>query len=459
MKFLRSVFFFLLFLRKLSKLGLLIHIAAIAKKRNLYAYIISLIFAPIYTIFIYRYASYNLASAIEKLGPVFVKFGQTLSTRPDIIGEEIAHILRSLQDKLQSFPSGIAKQIIEQETGAEIILIFSHFEEKEVAAASIAQVYKACLLNGEEVAIKVLRPDVGCLYKRDVNILKSIAYLIQLLFHEFRNIKLVESILVFESAMKQEMDFRNEAAHCAFMFDNFAQDESVKIPKVYWNYSTSKVLVLEWINGISIYDKKALEEANLDVTNSLRKLAVSFFNQAFRDGFFHADLHPGNILITFDGRVAFLDFGIVGFLSERDRIAMAEILYSLITKNYYRVAEIHKEIGFIPEATNLQEFALACRIVGEPVVNRAVNLVSVGHLLENLQKITSSFGMQTQPQLIMLQKTIIVVEGLGKILAPDVNMWHLAEPWIKKWASKNLGLDAKIIRYFKRATSLIAQKI
>ncbi|MDX1916741.1 MAG: 2-polyprenylphenol 6-hydroxylase [Rickettsiaceae bacterium] len=456
MKLIYSFFATLFFIRRLAKFGLFAYLSRALENRTIN--LISLLFAPIYTLFIHNQKKFNLAKSVEKLGPVFIKFGQTLSTRPDIIGNNTAELLRKLQDNISSFDTKLAKKIIESELGASIDSIFADFADKEIASASIAQVYKATLKNDEHVAVKVLRPDVYSLYKKDILVLKSLAYILQRIFSDLRNIKLIESVLIFEKVMNQEMDFKNEAAYCSSISDNFANDATVKIPKVYWSYTSSKVLVLEWIDGISIYDKNSLLEAQLDVKLCLQKLSVAFFNQAFRDGCFHADLHPGNILITQEGKVAFLDFGIVSFLSERDRLAIAEILYCLITKNYYRVAEIHKEIGFIPENVNLHEFAIACRIVGEPIINRAANLISVGHLLENLQKITSSFGMQTQPQLIMLQKTIIVLEGIGTILASDVNMWHLAEPWIKKWASKNLGLDAKILRYLRTLITNISCK-
>ncbi len=457
MKILHSLISLVFFLRKVSRLGLLIYISEKTFSKQLY--FLSLIFAPIKTLFHFSGTSqYNLATNIEKLGPVFVKFGQTLSTRPDIIGEDIASSLRSLQDRLEPFDTVIAKKIIEKELRSTIESVFSEFDEQPIASATISQVYKAKLKNSEIVAVKVLRPTIILSYQRDISVLRSIAHLVKFCCTSFKHIKIIESVKIFEKTMKSEMDFRNEAAYCSAMRDNFMADTSVVIPHIYWDYTTSKILVLEWIDGISIYSKESLMSNGADLTDVLAKLAVAFFNQAFRDGFFHADLHPGNILITKHGQIAFIDFGIISFLSERDRLAMAEILYCLICRDYYRVAEIHRDIGFVPQDINLQEFSIVCRIAGEPMVNKSANAVSVGNLLDSLHKITNEFGMETQPQLLMLQKTILVLEGIGKILAPEVNMWHLAEPWIKKWASKNLGFDAKVTRVLREYLRAVIKK-
>ncbi|MDX1924605.1 MAG: 2-polyprenylphenol 6-hydroxylase [Rickettsiaceae bacterium] len=448
MKIFRSLLSFVLVLNKSARIGLLCYIGAQNQARSVI--FLSFLLAPFSTIYHLRSRhTKNLAAKIEKLGPVFIKFGQSMSSRPDIIGKELAMSLRSLQDNLKPFSTRKAKEIITQELGRPINQLFKNFTDEPIASASISQVHKAELHDGSVVAVKILRPDVELKYIEDIKTIKALAILAKRLIRKFKNIKLLDIVSVFEKTMKSELNFQNEAASCSALYDNFVDDDSVLMPKIFWDYSTRKVLVLEWLEGISIYDIEGLKANGIDEKDVLRKLATSFFNQSFRDGFFHADLHPGNIFITKDGRVAFLDFGIVSYLSERDRLAMAEILYCLIKRDYYRVAEIHMDIGFIPEYTNLHEFAIACRVVGEPIVNQSAHIISIGHLLENLYKMTSEFGMQTQPQLIMLQKTIIVLEGIGKILAPSENMWQLAEPWIKKWATQNLGFDAKIIRAIK----------
>lgn len=444
-------------MRRLSSEKILCIIARNLTKTHIY--FLSFIFAPIKTIsFLVRAKSHiKLDRAFKKLGPIFIKFGQTLSTRPDLIGAEISESLKSLQDSLDPFTTKEVNNILSRDLGERFNDIFSLFDYTPVAAASIAQVHKAQLKNGQDVAVKILRPNIGRFYKKDINLLYSLARIGNLILSKAKQLKLIEAVKIFEESMKFELNLVNEASACSQIYDNMADDENIVIPKVYWDYTTKNILVLEWIDGVSIYNSKDIEELNLSKKEITKKLAISFLNQSFRDGFFHADLHPGNILVRKDGKIAFIDFGIIGKLSDRDRIAMAEVLYCLLNKNYKRVAEIHVEIGFIPKDTDIVGFALACRAATEPIIGKPTNDISIGHLVENLFKIISDFGMQTQPQLILLQKNILLVEGIGKILAPEVNMWNLAEPWVKKWASKNLTYDAKIIKFIQQSIKKIAK--
>jgi ubiquinone biosynthesis protein len=452
------MFDLILLLRKASSTGLLIILSQLLKRKSLI--LLSFIFSPINSLlYIIKLKNADICTSLEKLGTIFVKFGQALSTRADIIGEDIAESLKSLQDNLQPFETKVAISIFEEEFNTKISEIFKEFDKNPVAAASIAQVHKAKLLNGKEVAVKILRPNIRNKYQRDIKLLYKIADFSKRFIRIFANIKLVEAVRIFEKTMNQELDLKNEAANCSALSDLNSKDENIIIPRIYWDYSNSRVITMEWIDGVSIYDKKLLEFHGFKCEEITKKIAISFFNQAFTDGFFHADLHPGNILVTNSGKIAFLDFGIVGFLSEKDRLGLAEILYSLLKKDYYRVAEIHQEIGFVPSDINLHEFAIACRAVSEPIVGKPANKLSVGHLIENLIRMTSEFGMQTQPQLILLQKNIILLEGLGQILAPDVNMWNLAEPWITKWAKVNLGFDAKLLRLAKKLIQNLKKEI
>ena len=258
--------------------------------------------------------------------------------------------------------------------------------------------------------------------------------------------------------MHQELDFTLEAASASEMRDNAKNDDDIIIPKVYWDFTSHDILTTQWIEGISIYDKKALQKAGLDTIDISAKIAVMFFGQAYRDGVFHADLHPGNIFVCKDGRIALVDFGIMGRLPEKDRLAVAEILHAFLKRDYIRVAQIHIDVGYVPANTDLTLFAQNCRAIGEPIVGMSSHEISVGKLLTQLFKMTKTFGMETQPQLLMIQKTTVVVEGIGRMLNPDMNLWKLAEPWIKKWAIKNISPEAKILRMVKRILQELEQK-
>lgn len=448
MKTIYDLIAFLVFTRKLAFYGFLIELAKASNSNFLY--FLSFILSPLSSL---RYSSdkskFDWAQSIKNLGPIYTKFGQVVSTRPDIFGEKLASSLRSLQDRINPFDSSLAIEILGKEINGKIEDVFLEFNDKPIAAASIAQVHKAILKTGETVAVKILRPGIEKEYQKDIKLLFTMASLAEKFITDAKNLKLRDGVKIFEQNMKFELDLKSEASRCSMLKDNLAEDHNVIIPAIYWDYCTSKVLVQEWIDGMSIYDVETLDKEGIDKKIIVQNLAITFFNQAFRDGFFHSDLHPGNILVTREGKIAFLDFGIMGLLSNRDRLAMAEILFSLVNRDYMRVAEIHQETEIIPYSANLTEFALAVRAVYEPIIGKPSNRISVGAMLDTLFRMTSDFGLQTQPQLINLQKSIIVLEGIGLILEPEVNMWGLAEPWIKKWARKNLGFDAKLLAFLK----------
>jgi ubiquinone biosynthesis protein len=388
----------------------------------------------------------RLASMFQDMGPIYIKFGQTLSTRPDLIGEEIASDLRYLQDKLPPFDVEIVKQKIEEGFGQKIAEIFTGFEDIPVAAASIAQVHKAVLKSGQIVAVKILRPEIRRKYEKDIRFLEYGANLLARFLKKAKRLKPREVISVFRHSMYSELNLRMEAAAASRIHDNFIDDENLYIPKIYWQLTNDDIITSEWIEGVSIYDKKALINLGLDPKIISSKVAVMFFNQAYRDGFFHADLHPGNILVKKDGKIALIDFGIIGTLQEKDRLAIAEILYAFLNRDYKLVAEVHHTAGYIPPGTNLENFAQSCRAIAEPIIGLAIKDISIGNLLAMLFKVTEEYGMETQDQLLLLQKTMVVVEGIGQTLDKDINMWQLAEPWIKKWAAKNLSPEAKLLR-------------
>ncbi|WP_410526011.1 2-polyprenylphenol 6-hydroxylase [Rickettsia endosymbiont of Polydrusus tereticollis] len=430
-------------------------------------YILTLIFSPLSLIKKpQRDFGKRLTSCLQQLGPIYIKFGQTLSTRPDLIGTQVAEYLRLLQDKLPPFDSKIARELVQKafqsrchsrEGGnLENYKVDSRFcgndiesfYDTPIAAASISQVHKAQLTTGEFVAIKILRPDIHRKYNRDIKLLYFLAKLASK-FTKVKRLKPLAVIEKFRETMKYELDLRLEAAAASELADNFRDDLDICIPKIYWQFTSENILTTEWVDGISIYETHKLKEAGLDLAIIAQKFAVMFFNQAYRDGFFHADLHPGNILVNEQGKIILLDFGIMGRLTEKDRLAVAESLFGFLNRDYKLVAKVHLKAGYIPANTDLDLFAQSCRAVTEPIVGLATKNISVGKLLAHLFKITEDFGMEVQPQLLLLQKTLVMVEGIGQQLDANVNMWQLAEPWIKKWAAKNLSPEAKILRIVK----------
>ncbi len=392
----------------------------------------------------------RLAGLFQSLGPIYIKFGQTLSTRPDLIGTEVADSLKYLQDKLPPFSYRIVKAMIEERFGQKLSDLFDSFDDTPVAAASIAQVHKAKLKSGEIVAVKILRPNIAQKYEEDIAFLEYGAEVITRFLKKAKRLRPKEVMSVFRQSMNLELNLRSEAAAASRILDNFANDSSLHIPRIYWNLTHDDIITLEWIDGVSIYDREAIKKLGFDPKDIAAKIAVIFFNQAYRDGFFHADLHPGNILVCPNGKVALVDFGIIGILAEDDRLAIAEILYAFLKRDYKLVAEVHHRVGYIPKDTNLEYFAQSCRAVAEPIIGIAIKNISIGNLLAQLFKVTEEYGMETQPQLLLLQKTMVVVEGIGQSLDEDINMWLLAEPWIKKWAAKNLSPEAKLLRMIKK---------
>ena len=356
----------------------------------------------------------RLAGLFQSLGPIYIKFGQTLSTRPDLIGTEVADSLKYLQDKLPPFSYRIVKARIEERFGQKLSDLFDSFDDTPVAAASIAQVHKAKLKSGEIVAVKILRPNIAQKYEEDIAFLEYGAEVITRFLKKAKRLRPKEVMSVFRQSMNLELNLRSEAAAASRILDNFANDSSLHIPRIYWNLTHDDIITLEWIDGVSIYDREAIKKLGFDPKDIAAKIAVIFFNQAYRDGFFHADLHPGNILVCPNGKVALVDFGIIGILAEDDRLAIAEILYAFLKRDYKLVAEVHHRVEYIPKDTNLEYFAQSCRAVAEPIIGIAIKNISIGNLLAQLFKVTEEYGMETQPQLLLLQKTMVVVESRNR---------------------------------------------
>lgn len=386
----------------------------------------------------------RLANAFIELGTSFVKLGQALSIRSDLIGEEIANDLANLQDNMPAFNSKQAIEIIENELDASIDDLFNNFEEKPVAAASIAQVHFAEDKEGNKLAVKVLRPEIEKKFQKDIDLLLWLSRNIDLKLPKYRRLKLVEIVKTFAETTKTEMDFSFEAAAASELAENFEGDNDIKIPQIYWQKTTSKVLTLERIEGIHIDDIEALEAAKIDTNEVLRKSANIFLKQSLRDGFFHADMHPGNMMIDKSGAICVFDFGIMGRIDRKTQIFLAEMLLGFLNKDYQKVADVHFEAGYIPQDQDRELFAQACRSIGEPIFNLPQNEISIARLLQKLFRITEKFQMETQPQLLLLQKTMMMAEGIGRKLDPNVNFWELSQELIKDWGKDNLGAKSRL---------------
>jgi ubiquinone biosynthesis protein len=386
----------------------------------------------------------RLAAALQALGPTFIKFGQALSTRPDLFGEEVAADLSDLQDNLPPFPAEQARRIIEEELDHPLEAMFTEFEDQPVAAASISQVHFAVTSDGRPVAVKVLRPGVEQIFARDIALFGWLARLAERISPASRRLRVPEAVKTFENSVTQEMDLRFEAAAAAEMAENFADDPDLRIPAIDWHRTGRRVMTLERISGISIDEVDALVAAGHQPLEIVRKAAGAFFNMVFRDGFFHADLHPGNLFIGAGGELIAVDFGITGRVDAATRITLAEMLLGFLNGNYRRVAEVHFEAGWVPADKSIDMFTQACRSIAEPILGRPVNEISIARLLGQLFEITKTFSMEAQPQLLLLQKSMLVAEGIGRRLAPEVNMWELARPLIEGWMMQNLGPAARI---------------
>jgi ubiquinone biosynthesis protein len=386
----------------------------------------------------------RLAAAFSELGPSFIKLGQLLSTRADLLGEEITLDLALLQDRLPPFPGVEARALIEAEFGARLDTLFATFDETAIAAASIAQVHFAVTGEGSEVAVKVLRPGIARAFARDLDLFLWLALLIERTQPALRRLKPVEVVKTLAQSVELEMDLRFEAAAASELAENFAGDPGFRVPQVDWQRTGRTVLTTERIAGIRVDDREALVAAGHSIADLLRNAAGAFFKQVFRDGFFHADLHPGNMFVAPDGALAVVDFGIMGRLDRQTRYYLADMLIGFLTGDYRRVAEVHFDAGYVPKRRSLDAFTQACRSIGDPILGRPLHEISIARLLAQLFQVTEQFEMETQPQLLLLQKTMVLVEGVGRRLDPTVNIWSLARPLVEEWARDNRGPEARL---------------
>jgi len=386
----------------------------------------------------------RLATALQVLGPSFIKFGQALSTRPDLVGEDVARDLSELQDSLPPFPGREARAIIEEDFGQPLSKLFQEFDDTPIAAASIAQVHFAVTTEGEPVAVKILRPGVKRAFERDLALIFWLAALSERARPAWRRLKPVEVVRTLADTVAIEMDLRLEAAAASELRQNFADDPGYRVPAVDWQRTSQRVLTLERVEGLPIDERDAIIAAGHEPGEVLAKVVRAFFNQVFRDGFFHADLHAGNLLVDADGNIVAVDFGIMGRLDKDTRRYLAEMLMGFLTGDYARVAEVHFEAGYVPRSKSMAAFQQAARSIGEPILGRPMNEISIATLLAQLFRITETFEMKTQPQLLLLQKTMLMAEGLSRHLAPDENMWVLSQPLIEDWAREHLSPAARV---------------
>ncbi len=391
----------------------------------------------------------RLARAFQDLGPSFIKVGQMLSTRSDLLGEEMAADLSKLQDKLPPFPGTEARAAIEAEFNQPIDELFQSFDDEAIAAASIAQVHFAVTKGdrekpGEEVAVKILRPNIEAAFKNDLELFFWAAHILERTRPELRRLKPVETVATLARSVEMEMDLRFEAAAADELRENFLGQPDIFVPAIDWLRTGQRIMCTERVHGVPFSDIDAIKAQGHDTEDILRKTAEAFFFQAFRDGFFHGDMHPGNLFVLPDGAVAVVDFGIMGRLDRASRRHLAELLMAFLTRDYRRAAEVHFEAGWIPGNQPLEEFTQACRSIAEPILDRPQNEISIARLLGQLFQVTETFSMETQPQLLLLQKTMLVAEGTGRKLAPDANMWFIARPLIEDWMRVNLGPEARL---------------
>ncbi len=386
----------------------------------------------------------RLRLALEALGPIFVKFGQMLSTRRDMIPGDIADELAMLQDRVPPFPSGIALETLRRVYGKPIEEVFAEFDPVPVASASVAQVHFARLLDGREAAVKILRPDIRRVIAHDVSLLYAGAVLVETLWQDGKRLRPREVVAEFEKHIEDELDLMREAANGSQLRRNFEDSDLLLVPEIYWDWCHKEVMVMERMTGTPISQVDALRAQGIDIPKLAAAGVTIFFTQVFRDGFFHADMHPGNILVSPDGRYIALDFGIMSTLTASDKNYLAQNFLAFFNRDYKRVAEAHIESGWAPPETRVEELEAAVRAVCEPIFDRPLREISFGRFLLRLFQTSRRFGVEIQPQLVMLQKTFLNIEGLGRQLDPELDLWKTAKPFLERWMSEQLGWRALI---------------
>lgn len=375
-----------------------------------------------------------------------MKLAQLLSVRSDLIGAKIAKILSEFQDKIPPFSKNNLQKILEIEIGDSFDKIFQEFDFNSIASASIAQVHFAKLQTGERVAVKILRPNIKKTMRRDISTLKIIVKIVGF-FSKFLSKTLSDIADLLEQTAKYELDLLREGANGSKLRDDLKGVKGFYVPQIYWQYSSEKILISERIDGIPFSDEMAIKNSPFDKKIIAENLVLSYFQQVYVHGFFHADMHPGNLFLMKNGDIAVVDFGIMGKIDKKTRIAVAEVLIGFLNRDYRRVSEIHIEAGFVSADANIEDLCLSCRKIGEMIVGVDVKDISIAKLLTALIEMSKDYKMETKPELLLLQKTLLLVEGVGMTLDPNLNIWNLARPWVKEWAKTNISFDAKIVDF------------
>lgn len=382
----------------------------------------------------------RLRRALEDLGPIFVKFGQVLSTRRDLIPVDLSDELARLQDQVPPFSGDLAVKQIEAAFGKRLDDVFAIFDREAIASASVAQVHFATLPDGREVAVKVLRPEIEKVIGRDLALLNTAAGLVESLWTDGRRLKPKQVIAEFEKHLHDELDLMREAANASQLRRNFKTSALLRVPEIHWDWCTTNVMVMERMNGTPISQVAKLREQGVDISKLSRQGVEIFFTQVFRDGFFHADMHPGNILVAPDGTYIALDFGIMGTLTDVDKNYLAQNFLAFFRRDYRRVAQAHLDAGWVPPDTRVDEFESAIRAVCEPIFDKPLKEISFGKVLLRLFQTARRFNLEVQPQLVLLQKTLLNIEGLGRELDPDLDLWKTAKPFLERWMSEQVGV-------------------
>ena len=388
-----------------------------------------------------------LCAALARLGPGFVKFGQALSTRSDLIGPALGQALARLQDRMPPFPAAKARQQIEEQTGQPLDAIFAQFDDQPVAAASIAQVHRATLHDGRDVAVKLLRPDIERQMAADTALFQALAQIIEWVAPGLRRLHLVDAVAQFRALSEVELDLRLEAAAAGRLGDNMRGDSGIYIPWVDLEHSTRRMLIVEWVDGIRIDDLPALQAAGHDISTITEYAARSFFNQVFRDGYFHADMHPGNIFVRADGVLVPIDFGIMGHLDWTDRLFLARLLNAMLERDYDQVAQLHFDASMLHDGVSLHHFAQSIRAVADPVMDKPLGDVSLGIVLGQILQIANRFEIEVQTQFNLLQKTMMMAEGVARQLNPAADMWQLARPLAEDWMQTEASIPRQAAQF------------
>ncbi len=400
----------------------------------------------------------RIRRTLEDLGPIYIKFGQILSTRRDLLPDDVAHELVKLQDQVPPFSGEHAREIVEQALDGTVDQIFRHFDEQPLASASIAQVHAATLPDGSDVIVKVVRPKIEKAIRKDLELMFTLAHLAQHYSAEARRLRLVEVVEEYEKTIIDELDLMREAANATQLRRNFLHSEMLYIPEVHWDYCRGNVMVMERIYGTPVDQVEELEQQGISMAMLGERGVEIFFTQVFRDNFFHADMHPGNIFVAPDGRYISVDFGIMGTLTTADQRYLAENLLAFFHRDYRRVAELHVESGWVPADTRVEEFEAAIRTVSEPIWEKPIAEISFGHFLLRLFQTARRFDMEIQPQLVLLQKTLLNIEGLGRMLYPELDLWTTAKPFMEKWIAQQVGPHA-FVRQIKESLPQLSEEL